>query len=109
MEIDLKTVISFHHNNGSLPICKEKNHVTINTDDQNFKDFNLFNKYAQHYCGIKQSATEKGLGENIGVKLARQVKDQKGTEIFAINTQQQWEFERQKLITDETSLLQGKQ
>ena len=65
---------------------KKKSLLKINDDDI-FRELNKFKRYVENYCGIQKSSAEKGLGPNIAVKLARQVKDAKGVESFCINTQ----------------------
>ena len=105
MELEVKTLILFFNEDKQIPFCKEKSLLKINDDDI-FRELNKFKRYVENYCGIQQSSAEKGLGPNIAVKLARQVKDAKGVESFCINTQLQWDNERSKLA-DPCSMLQG--
>jgi hypothetical protein len=96
MELEVKILILFLNEYKQIPFCKEKSLLKINDDDI-FRELNKFKRYVENYCGIQQSSAEKGLGPNIAVKLARQVKDAKGVESFCINTQLQWDNERSKL------------
>ena len=105
MELEVKTLILFFNEDKQIPFCKEKSLLKIKYDDI-FRELNKFKRYVENYCGIQQSSAEKGLGPNIAVKLARQVKDAKGVESFCINTQLQWDNERSTLA-DPCSMLQG--
>lgn len=105
MELEVKTLILFFNKDKQIPFCKEKSLLKINDDDI-FRELNKFKPYVENYCGIQQSAAEKGLGPNIAVKLAHQVIDAKGVESFCINTQLQWDNERSKLA-DPCSMFQG--
>lgn len=62
-----------------------------------FENLTAFKQYIECYCGIKESAVEKGLG-SFTLKLARHTKSAGvSTETFSINTQQQWQNERTML------------
>lgn len=105
MEFEVKTLLLFFNDTDQIPFCKEKSLLKV-SDNEIFIDLLKFKRYVEEFCGLRQSSIEKGLGPNITVKLARQVKDTKGVETFAVNTQLQWDNERSKL-RESCSLLQG--
>ena len=59
------------------------------------------------FAGLKVEAEKRGLGSCIELKFCRLEKGKDGSKAFAINTQEQWDEERQLLLTG-GSTLQGK-
>ncbi|CAG2191974.1 Golgin subfamily A member 5 [Mytilus edulis] len=81
-----------------MPFCKEKVNIFLKSENATkFENLTAFKQYIECYCGIKESAVEKGLG-SFTLKLARHTKSAGvSTETFSINTQQQWQNERTML------------
>ncbi|XP_063422392.1 uncharacterized protein LOC134706940 [Mytilus trossulus] len=102
--ISIRTLLLFHKDENSLPFLKEKTNIVL--DSESFTELNKFKKYVVNYCGINESACEKGMGRNVYTKLGRQYKDDKGkVENFSINTQQQWDHENTFLQSERSTLI----
>ena len=69
------------------------------------KSLNAFRNHVTTFCGIKDECVKRGLGESFDVKFCRLVKD--GTsqpKAFSINTQEQWEVEKQSVLQNGTNV-----
>lgn len=64
----------------------------------------VFSKHLLEYTGIQGQARERGLGENVTIKLARMEKVPGECKVYSINTQMQWESEKGCLINGKGSL-----
>lgn len=67
----------------------------------------VFSRDLVEFAGLKAEAEKRGLGSCIELKFCRLEKGKDGSKAFAINTQEQWDEERQLLLTG-GSTLQGK-
>ena len=67
----------------------------------------VFSRDLVELAGLKAEAEKRGLGSCIELKFCRLEKGKDGSKAFAINTQEQWDEERQLLLTG-GSTLQGK-
>ena len=67
----------------------------------------VFSRDLVEFAGLKAEAEKRGLGSCIELKFCRLEKGKDGSKAFAINMQEQWDEERQLLLTGD-STLQGK-
>lgn len=84
---------------------KERVRIPINSTHSSLE---ALKRHIIQYAGLKAESEKRGLGSSIELKLCRVEKSVEGSKAYAINTQAQWQEERNLFFSStSTAVLQG--
>ena len=83
---------------------KERVRIPINSTHSSLE---ALKRHIIQYAGLKADSEKRGLGSSIELKLCRLEKYVEGSKACAINTQAQWQEERNLFLSTSTAVFQG--